>query len=113
MTAGFTELYIEKGADFSSTLYITDDTTNAVVNVSGYIFRSQLRRSHYSANASGNLTCTLTNIANGELTLSMTSDATDNLKAGRHLFDVEMVNTSNNVSRILEGIVTVLPSVTR
>jgi hypothetical protein len=45
--------------------------------------------------------------------MSMTASNTSNIKAGRYLFDVETVDTLGTVSRILEGIITVTPQITR
>lgn len=112
MTA-YVELYMDQGSTFNNIVNITDDLTNAYVNVYGYNVTSQLRRSYYSANASGNLTCTITDATNGEITLSMTAANTANMKAGRYLFDIKTVNPQNVTSKILEGIITVVPGVTR
>lgn len=112
MTA-YVELFIDQGTDFNSIIYITDDTTNDSVNVYGYTANSQIRKSYYSANITANITCSFTNTANGELTLSMDANTTANIRAGRYVFDVKVTDSSNIVSRILEGIITILPSVTR
>jgi hypothetical protein len=112
MTA-YVELYLDQGTTFNNIINITDDVTNAYVNVYGYTITSQLRRSYYSSNISANLTCTITDSTNGEITLSMTSANTQNIKAGRYLFDVLSRDTNNVTSRILEGIITVTPGVTR
>jgi hypothetical protein len=112
MTA-FTELYIDQGSTFINTLNLTDDITNQPINVSSYVVTGQLRRSYYSANASANLTCTITNSETGEITLSLSAEQTANLKAGRYLFDVKSINQGNNVTRILEGIINITPQVTR
>jgi hypothetical protein len=111
--AAYVELYMDQGATFNNIVNITDDMTNAYVNVYGYLVTSQLRRSYYSANASANLVCTITNASNGEITLSMTAANTANMKPGRYLFDIKTVNSQNVTSRILEGIITVVPGVTR
>jgi hypothetical protein len=111
--AGFVELYIDQGTTFNSTINLTDDTTNAPINVAAYTITSQLRRSYISANASGNITCTITDAANGGITLSMTSANTANLKVGRHVFDVRSANEQGVVSRLLEGMITVTPGITR
>lgn len=111
--AAYTELYMDQGATFNNTLNLTDDVTNATINVSGYTVRSQMRRSYYSANASANITCTITGASNGEITMSLTDGQTANIKAGRYLFDVETVDTGGVVTRILEGIITVTPGVTK
>jgi hypothetical protein len=111
--AGYVELFIDQGTTFNTIINIADDLTNANVNVESYIVRSQLRRSYYSANASANVTCTVTDAANGQILLSLTASQTANLKAGRYLFDVQATTPANVVNRLLEGIITVSPGVTR
>lgn len=113
MTTPFVELYINQGTDFNHVIYLSDDVTNDVLDVSGFTVTSQLRRSHYSQNASANITCTVTNGTEGEITLHMSADTTSGLKPGRYVFDVKTIDSVNTVSRILEGIITVTPSVTR
>lgn len=109
----YVELFVNQGTTFRNVIYITDDTTNDVMNVAGYTAQSQIRRSYYSSNISANITCTFSNTANGELVLTMDAANTANLRAGRYVFDVKTTDTSNTVSRILEGIITVTPAVTR
>lgn len=111
--SSFVELYIDAGATFNNVINLTDDVTNTPINVANYTISSQLRRSYYSANASANLVCTITNAANGEITLSLSAANTANLKPGRYLFDVKSVDSSNTTSRVLEGIITVTPAVTK
>lgn len=113
--AAYVELFMDQGATFDSTISLTDDVTNASLNITGYIVRSQMRRSYYSQNASANLTCTITSAIDGEIKLSLTAGQTANIKSGRYLFDVETVDTlnGNTVARVLEGIITVTPEITR
>ena len=111
--AAYVELYIDQGTTFNNIINLTDDVTNTPINVSGYVISSQIRRSYYSANITANITCTLSNVANGEITMSMTAANTSNIKPGRYLFDVKTLDTYNQTSRVLEGIITVTPSCTR
>ena len=111
--AAYVELYIDQGTTFNNIINLTDDVTNTPINVSGYVISSQIRRSYYSANISANITCTLSNVANGEITMSMTAANTSNIKPGRYLFDVKTLDTYNQTSRVLEVIITVTPSCTR
>lgn len=111
--AGFAELYIDQGASFTNIINLTDDITNASINTSGYTITSQLRRSYYSANASANITCAITNPANGEITMTLTAGETANIKAGRYVFDVKVIDNFGATSRVLEGIFTVLPQVSK
>lgn len=111
--AAYVELYLDQGTTFNNIINLTDDVTNTPINVSGYVVTSQMRRSYYSANISANITCTLSNVANGEITMSMTAANTANIKPGRYLFDVKTLDSYNNTSRILEGIITVSPCITK
>ena len=111
--AAYVELYMDQGASYNNIINITDDVTNAYVNVSGYTVTSQMRRSYYSANASANIVCTVTDAPNGEITMTMTAANTALLKPGRYLFDIDTVDLYNVKNRILEGIITVTPGVTR
>ena len=111
--AAYTELIMDQGASFNNVINLTDDLSNASLNILGYTVRSQMRRSYYSANATANITCTITNSSNGEITMSMTAANTTLIKAGRYLFDLETVDRDGIVNRVLEGIITVTPQITR
>jgi hypothetical protein len=112
MTA-YVELYMDQGTTFNNIINITDDITNSAVNISGYSITSQMRKSYYSANASANITCTITDASTGEITLSVPANVTANLRPGRYVFDVKSVDSANITSRILQGIITVTPQVAR
>lgn len=111
--AAYVELYMDQGSDFNNIINLTDDVTNAHINLASYSARSQMRRSYYSTNATANITCTITDPANGEITMTMTAANTSNIKAGRYLFDLETTSPANKTSRVLEGIITVTPQITR
>lgn len=111
--SAYVELYIDQGATFSSVITMVDDLTNSAVNVSGYSAQSQIRRSPYSANITANLVCTISDAANGQITLSLDSANTSNIQSGRYLFDVLVTDTNDVVTRILEGTMTVTPQITR
>lgn len=109
----YVELYLDQGATFNYVRRIADDVTGLSMNLVNHTARSQLRRSYYSANASASFTCSVSSPANGEITLSLTANQTSQLKAGRYLFDVEVQAANNHVTRVLEGLVTVTPEITR
>lgn len=111
--AAYVELYMDQGTSFENTLTITDDITNVAANISGYTISSQMRRSYYSANATANINCTIVDASTGTVKMSMTPSNTANIKAGRYLFDVETTDSNDFVVRILEGIITVTPGITR
>jgi hypothetical protein len=109
--ADFVELTIEKGATFSSLITVNDDQGLAQ-DLTGYTARSQMRKSYY-ASSKHDFTVSITSPLTGALSMGMSAANTSNISPGRYVFDVEIENVSGDVTRIFEGIVTVLPNVTR
>ena len=109
--AAFTEINVEQYATFSTTVNV-EDSQGSAVNLSGYSAASQLRKSYYSTTAN-NFTATVTGIANGEITLSMTAANTANLTPGRYLYDLVITAPTGVKTRVVEGIVNVLAGVTQ
>ena len=109
--ADFVELTLEKGATFSSQITVKDDQ-GIEQNLTGYTARSQMRKSYY-ATSKYDFTVVVSAPVIGLITMSMTAANTSNITPGRYVYDVEIENNSGDVTRIFEGIVTVLPNVTR
>lgn len=109
--AAYTEITIEQGATFTSTVNVEDAYYNPI-NLSGYSASSQMRKSYYSSSAI-TIDATITGNSNGEITLSMTAANTANLTAGRYVYDLIINDGADTITRVVEGIATVLPSVTR
>lgn len=109
--AAFSELVIEQGSTFNTTINV-EDTAGTAINLYAYTANSQMRKSYYSSTAY-TISSNITGIANGEITLSMTAANTSSLSAGRYVYDVKITSPTDYVTRVVEGIITVLPSVTR
>jgi len=108
----YAELIIDQGATYENTLDLIGDDGSAI-NVAGYVFSGQLRKSYYSKNPTANLTITVTNAASGNIVISLNAATTANIKAGRYLYDVKMIDIANTTTRIVEGIITITPQVTK
>ena len=103
-------LIIDQGTDYSTSINLTDDDGN-VVNLSGYTANGQIRKTYSSSNA---VTFGITlESTSGLVILALTDAQTANMTAGRYVYDVFVTDTLNVTSRIVEGIVTVTPRVTR
>lgn len=109
----YTELYMDQGATFRVTVNLADESTNATINLASYTFRSQMRRSHYSLNATSEIVCSVANTDYTTLVLSLPSANTSNIKPGRYVYDVEMEDADGMVTRILEGTIEVTPEATK
>jgi hypothetical protein len=110
--AAYTELEVDQGADFSYSIDIVGDD-GAPINVASYVFAGQIRKSYYSSNATANLTMVIDDVANGIVKITMNAATSANVAAGRYLYDVKMVDSTNTTSRLVEGIITFNPQVTR
>ena len=104
-------LAIDQGSDFTTTIQVNDDA-GADRDLSAYSVRGQLRRS-YGSSSNVSFSSNISGIDTGEITISLSSATTANLKYGRYVYDVELYTVTGNVERILEGIVTVYPEVTK
>ena len=109
--AGFVELTLEQGANFNTVLDLKDAAGN-ILNLAGYSAASQMRKSYYS-NTAISFTVSITDASAGQITMSMNSANTSSVTPGRFVYDVLITSGTGVKTRIIEGIVTVLPSVTR
>lgn len=103
-------LVIDQGTDYETVINVTDENGN-IVNLSGYTGTAQMRR-HYSSSAQTSFVVTVYD-QSGAVKLAMNSATTNTVSAGRYVYDCELRSSSNIVSRLIEGIVTVTPQVTR
>jgi hypothetical protein len=110
--AQFVELEIDQGATFNVDIDLSG-ANSTPINIAGYTFTSSIRKSYYSYKVAANLVVSIVNAANGNVSLSLAAANTANIKAGRYVFDVKQIDTSNVTSRVVEGIITVNPQVTK
>ena len=109
--AGFVELTLEQGANYNAVLDLKD-SAGGVLNLAGYTVAAQMRKSYYSSTAT-NFSITVTDAAAGQITMTMSAANTSNVSSGRYVYDVLITSGASVKTRIIEGIITVLPSVTR
>lgn len=108
-----TNLTIDQGSDFQAVIKLYS-TVNTPLDLTNYGGTAQLRKSYESTSASGTFTVAIPIPSNGEIYLTMSNSSTAALKYGRYVYDVLITDTSSGVkTRAVEGIVTVMPNVTR
>ena len=105
-------IVIDQGADFSTTITVTDEAGSAV-DITGYTGSGQIRK-HYTSSTATDFDITFdVPRSEGKVTIGLGRTVTANLEAGRYVYDVEITSSANTRSRLVEGIVTVTPEVTR
>lgn len=112
MSAGYTNLKIESGATFSTSIELNNpDGTN--LDLTGYTASCKIRKSYYSNFNVYSLTVNIDAPAtDGKITLSATATQTAGFKPGRYVYDLE-ITTGSVVTRVLEGIAEVKPNATK
>lgn len=108
-------LIIDQGTTYSLTITVSDANGNPL-NLTDYTFRAQLRKSYGATSYTAFTVVPDENRTTGKITISLTDAQTSGLKSGRYVYDIEMISPESEgseVTRVLEGIITVTPEVTR
>jgi hypothetical protein len=102
-------IVIDQGTTFETTINLTNEDGTSLEVTGDWYARAQIRKHYTSSNA----VSFATDLSNGALILSLSEAQTANMVAGRYVYDVELIDASNNVSRLIEGVVTLTPEVTK
>ena len=108
--AVYANLTVDQGSDFNADINVVDG--QGAVDISAYTYRGQIRKTYSSSTAVDFYTSTA-DPANGKLDISLSAVQTSAMKAGRYVYDVEIVDSIGNVTRVVEGQLEVTPRVTR
>lgn len=100
-------LVLEQGATFVANVSLLDANNNPL-DVTNYTAQSMMRRDYQSTNSYS----FQANLALGLLTLYMSANNTANVTPGRYVYDVFLYNTNGVVTKVLDGLINVLPAVT-
>lgn len=103
-------IVIDQGTTFQTSINVTDENDN-IVDLTGYSASAQMRK-HYTSSNSFSFSTSISPTL-GIVTLSMTSNTTNTITPGRYMYDCELTDINGAVTRLVEGIVTVTPGVTR
>jgi len=103
-------LVIDQGTDFSAKIDLVDGEDQPY-DLTGFTAAAQMRK-NYASETAYDFTVT-DNDAQGQLFLTMNSATTSQLEPGRYLYDVEITSAGGAITRVVEGIVTVTPGITR
>jgi|TARA_B110000444_G_scaffold11697_1_gene10033 hypothetical protein len=112
--AATANLRIDQGATFTTDVTVIGSTGD-VFDLTGYSASAKLAQGYASTRTRISFTTTIaTDATTGVVTLKLTADQTNTLEApARYVYDVEIVKTSDStVTRVIEGIITVSPSIT-
>lgn len=101
---------IEQGTDFEVTINV-ENLVGDPYDLTNHTVASQMRK-NYSSSSATTFTASH-NDAGGVVTLSLDNTQTELLEPGRYLYDVEITSDTNKKTRVIEGVATVTPGITR
>jgi hypothetical protein len=102
---------IDQGSAFDSTIDVEDASGNAA-NLSGYTARGQIRKT-YASSTAVDFSASILNATAGTIRITLDGTQTAAMKAGRYVYDVEIVSSAGIITRVVEGQVEITPRVTR
>lgn len=110
--ATISNIFIDQGATFSTTVTI-EDGTGSPLDLTGYTALAQIRKTYQSTTATEFTSTFDSDRTTGLITISLTDSQTTALEEGRYVYDLLITDVSGSKTRVVEGIVTVNPSVSR
>jgi hypothetical protein len=116
MTAGTYNFTVEQGATFTRD-FVYKDSTNVVVNLTGYSARMHIRPHLESTQilleaTTANAKLTITPLQ-GKISVVFTPADTNSIPDTEAVYDLELESASGVVTRLIEGSVTFSKQVTR
>jgi hypothetical protein len=108
--AAIANLFVDQGTTFNTSVLVTNDA-GSEFDLTGYSVAAQLRKSYSSSTATDFTTAVSEPATAGQINLTLSATQTGALE-GRYVYDVE-VTKDGIVTRVVEGLVTISPQVTK
>jgi len=110
--ATYANLFIDQGSDFSTGI-ILEDRRGDLLELTGMTFDGQIRRTYQSETAY-DFVISIADADNGEIEIAVPEETTSQMRGGRYVYDIFASDTlSGNDFKIIEGILEIVPRVTR
>lgn len=103
-------IVIDQGTDFTATIDLSDAQGNPY-DLQGFTAAAQMRKNYASTNATDFVT--EISVPSSQIVLTLAKAETVDLDPGRYMYDVEITSSANTTTRVVEGIATVTPGITR
>ena len=111
--ATISNIFIDCGADFTTTVSVTDSSGSAL-NLTNYTAAAQIRKTYESSSATVAFTVAFNaDRTTGKIDISLTGAQTAAISQGRYVYDVVIIAAGGDKTRVVEGIATINPSVSR
>lgn len=103
-------IVIDQGSDYEFKVNV-ENLNNVPADLTGYTAEAQMRK-YYTSSKSYNFEATV-EANTGMVVLAMSANTSSRITPGRYLYDCELTSEEGVVTRLIEGIVTITPQVTK
>jgi len=110
--ATISNLFIDQDADFTTTVTVNDSNGTAL-DLTSYTALAMIRKTYQSSTATTFTSAFVSPRTTVQITISLTDTQTAALEQGRYVYDLVITDASGSKTRVVEGIATVTPSVSR
>jgi len=104
-------LYVDAGSTYNTIITVAASNGQAL-DLNSYSVSSQMRKSYYSSTYHS-FNASVYDADSGKIRLQLTDEQSEAIPPGRWLYDVEIESPSGARTRVVEGIVTVSPQITK
>ena len=114
--ATISNLTIDANADYSSTVNISSiaaDGTETAFDLTGYAVTASIRKTFASTTATAFGITIDPDPTTGAVTIDLTDVQAGTLDRGRYVWDMVVTSAGGLITRVVQGLATVNPSVTR
>jgi len=111
MAVYVSNIVIEQGYDFDTSFQLEDTRTNSPLVLTDSSTEAKMRK-HYGSSTAVSFASTVTSPDLGIISISLTGTQSVNLKPGRYVYDVKIVNSGREYKAV-EGTALVRGGVTR
>lgn len=104
-------LDIDQGSDFSAIMELENDD-GTPMSLNGFSIYSQFRKS-YMSSIGYTFDASIDDVELGKIRLFLSGETSSSIKPGRYLYDVEIVSNTGAKTRVVEGVLTINPEITK
>ena len=110
--AAYANILVHQGADFVTVFGVEEDTTDAV-SLEGFTLKGQIRKT-WSSSVAYDIDLEILDDELGLIEMAILKEETLKMRPGRYLYDIYAQNENGTRTfKILEGILTLEPRITR
>lgn len=109
--ATYANIFVDQGADFETTL-IVEESSGDLLDLTDLDLSGQIRRT-YTSETSYDFDIIVDDPESGEIVLKLNSSVTSNMNRGRYVYDVFASYNGDDKFKVIEGILEIVPRVTR